>query len=300
MNTTQLECFMAVAEYLNFSKAAASVNISQPAVSHQISSLEDELGVKLFLRTNKSVQLTAEGAAFISDAASILKIAESSKQKLSDSKTIERMRIGIGCHNQAELDVIPPILRAMKEEYSDIYPMIQNLPFKSLDNMLDENKIQVMLALNDFGEPAHTGIFTPLCSCRFAFICSKSSSLAKYETIEKKQIKGNIIVIERHKCPDVLQRRYSSLPPAEYNHEFILADGYESAVAMVKAEVGSLIFPLLPNMRDNELAIIPISDVEPTCLGIYSRALNSSKISQDFIRTAVKLYKNYESKSDIQ
>ena len=50
MNTTQLECFLAVAETLNFSKAAEMVNISQPAVSHQISSLEAELGVRLFLR----------------------------------------------------------------------------------------------------------------------------------------------------------------------------------------------------------------------------------------------------------
>ena len=53
MNTVQLECFLAVAQYLNFSKAAESVSITQPAVSHQIGSLEDELGVKLFVRTSK-------------------------------------------------------------------------------------------------------------------------------------------------------------------------------------------------------------------------------------------------------
>ena len=52
MNTVQLECFLAVAQYLNFSKAAESVSITQPAVSHQIGSLEDELGVKLFVRTS--------------------------------------------------------------------------------------------------------------------------------------------------------------------------------------------------------------------------------------------------------
>ena len=61
VNTVQLECFLAVAQYLNFSKAAESVSITQPAVSHQIGSLEDELGVKLFVRTSKSVSLTREG-----------------------------------------------------------------------------------------------------------------------------------------------------------------------------------------------------------------------------------------------
>ena len=45
MNTTQLDCFMAVANYLNFSRAAEHLRLSQPAVSHQINALEDELDV---------------------------------------------------------------------------------------------------------------------------------------------------------------------------------------------------------------------------------------------------------------
>ena len=44
MNTVQLECFLSVANYLNFSRAAEHLRITQPAVSHQIGSLEDELG----------------------------------------------------------------------------------------------------------------------------------------------------------------------------------------------------------------------------------------------------------------
>ena len=61
LNTTQLECFLAVANCLNFSRAAEQLRLTQPAVSHQISTLEDELGVKLFKRTSKSVRLTQEG-----------------------------------------------------------------------------------------------------------------------------------------------------------------------------------------------------------------------------------------------
>ena len=48
MNTTQLECFLAVAEHLNFSRASEELKMTQPAVSHQIRTLEEELGVKLF------------------------------------------------------------------------------------------------------------------------------------------------------------------------------------------------------------------------------------------------------------
>ena len=72
MNTTQLECFLEVANCLNFSRAAERLQLTQPAVSHQIKSLEDELGVKLFIRTSKSVRLTREGHAYIPYASDIV------------------------------------------------------------------------------------------------------------------------------------------------------------------------------------------------------------------------------------
>lgn len=75
MNTVQLECFVTVAEHLNFSKASRVLKITQPAVSHQIRTLEEELDVKLFNRTSKSVTLTQEGILFLADAQLILKTA---------------------------------------------------------------------------------------------------------------------------------------------------------------------------------------------------------------------------------
>lgn len=65
MNTVQLECFIEVSQTLNFSRAAQNLKMTQPAVSHQINSLEAELGTKLFNRTSKSVELTRDGIRFI-------------------------------------------------------------------------------------------------------------------------------------------------------------------------------------------------------------------------------------------
>lgn len=72
MNTIQLECFLAVSENLNFARAAEQLHITQPAVTHQIHSLETELNTRLFVRTTRSVELTPAGFAFISDASDIL------------------------------------------------------------------------------------------------------------------------------------------------------------------------------------------------------------------------------------
>lgn len=84
MNTTQLECFLEVANCLNFSRAAEHLSITQPAVSHQINTLESELGVKLFQRTSKSVRLTQEGFMFTQYAGEILKMSILSKARVKE------------------------------------------------------------------------------------------------------------------------------------------------------------------------------------------------------------------------
>ena len=111
MNTVQLECFLAVAEHLNFSKASRVLKITQPAVSHQIQALEEELDVKLFVRTSKSVTLTREGMLFLPDAQLILKTARSAKTRLGIQEDF--LPLNLGCHNYPESGVFPPVLNSL-------------------------------------------------------------------------------------------------------------------------------------------------------------------------------------------
>lgn len=67
MNTTQIKCFLAVAETLNFTKAANQLFISQPGLSRQITSLEQELNTLLFLRDNHNVRLTPAAAVLVKE-----------------------------------------------------------------------------------------------------------------------------------------------------------------------------------------------------------------------------------------
>lgn len=67
MQIRQLEYFVAVAEQLNFTKAAKQFYISQTAVTLQIKALEEELGVVLFYRTNRKVELTPAGKTFLDE-----------------------------------------------------------------------------------------------------------------------------------------------------------------------------------------------------------------------------------------
>ncbi|MFI5908855.1 LysR family transcriptional regulator [Dactylosporangium sp. NPDC051541] len=67
-----IECFALVARHLSFSRAAAELGLSQPAVSQSVARLERELGLRLFVRTSRSVALTAEGSALLAPAEAVL------------------------------------------------------------------------------------------------------------------------------------------------------------------------------------------------------------------------------------
>lgn len=97
MNTTQLECFLAVADFLNFSRAAQHLRLTQPAVSHQVKTLEDELGVALFQRTSKQVRLTQEGHMFLQYAGKILQLSKLSQAQVKGCYQARPMRLGLGC-----------------------------------------------------------------------------------------------------------------------------------------------------------------------------------------------------------
>ena len=82
MSTDQLKSFIQVAENLNFARAAEILKITQSAVSRQIHSLEDELGVKLLYRTTRTVTLTPAGISFLEDAKNIMGRLKIAEQKL--------------------------------------------------------------------------------------------------------------------------------------------------------------------------------------------------------------------------
>ena len=298
MNTTQLECFLAVAETLNFSKAASMVNISQPAVSHQISSLEAELGVRLFLRTNKSVQLTKAGLSFIGDAEIIVKTAINSIHRLSADDKEKKQVLSIGVHNQSELDAVVPVMEIMGKMYPNFEPDITIMPFKSLDNMLEENKIQLIFALKAEDEAPKAECFTTLCACPVTMICRSDDEIADRESIGINDVDGRrVILIKRHKCPDAAMSGYLKLGLPN-NSNVLLADGIEPALAMTKAGLGITAYPYMPFAQCEGLKFIKIESLPDVSLGIYSKKLIKGELAHEFVLAAKKYYKNYHAPID--
>ncbi len=96
MDLKQLRYFIAVAEELHFGRAAARLFISQPALSFDIKKLEEQLGIQLLVRNNKSVKLTNAGQVLLDEARNLLLQAEKVKRltQLSAEGAVGQLRVG--------------------------------------------------------------------------------------------------------------------------------------------------------------------------------------------------------------
>jgi DNA-binding transcriptional LysR family regulator len=117
MQLQQLGYFVAVAEQLHFTRAAERLHVAQPALSRQIRKLEAEVGVRLLERTNRSVQLTAAGRAFLEAARQSL---EHARRAAREARLVEQGEGGtlmVGFVSAAVFGVVPALLRRMRERF---------------------------------------------------------------------------------------------------------------------------------------------------------------------------------------
>jgi DNA-binding transcriptional LysR family regulator len=112
--TWQLRYFIAVAERLHFGRAAAALHISQPPLSRAIRALEAGLGVALFARTRRRVELTPEGARLLDEARRTLAQLERAVIDLRGMATGEQGRLRVGFVSLADFGVLPGLLKAYK------------------------------------------------------------------------------------------------------------------------------------------------------------------------------------------
>ncbi|HJB46720.1 MAG TPA: LysR family transcriptional regulator [Candidatus Mediterraneibacter surreyensis] len=280
MNTIQLECFIAVAEHLNFSRASEALRITQPAVSHQIQSLEEELDVKLFKRTSKSVSLTQEGIQFLPDAQLILKTALSAKERLGQHEHF--IPFELGCHNRMEINLLPPILKTLSEDFPLLRPSIQLVPFPSLLGLIENKQIHAAFGIKEEQKKSSL-YFREFCSAPVACICSPEHPLAQYESLTKKQLSSSIIACSPRQIADPIFSIQNSVLTKLRPEQRYFAENMESALTLVKAQFGYTLYPDVAPAREPDLRYIPVTDIPKMPFGVYYRYDDDHPVLRRFL-----------------
>lgn len=159
-----LRVFEAVGRLLSFGKAADELHITQSAVSHQIRNLEADLGVALFIRKTRAIELTAEGRRYL---AAMQQVFDLLAQSTSDIVKNERVDVRISLLSSFATNWLIPRLRHFNLEYPDI-----NLQIEPGIGLVDLASGQVDLAIR-YGHGAWRGVDSRLLLAeRLSPVCS--------------------------------------------------------------------------------------------------------------------------------
>jgi LysR family transcriptional regulator, hydrogen peroxide-inducible genes activator len=186
MNLKEIQYFVTLAEQQHFGKAAELCFVSQPTLSMQIQKLERELGVKLFERSNKSVNITAAGKDLVTQAKSILNgVAQMREQAktLSDPLAGE---IKIGIIPTLGPYLLPLCLRKLNKQLPKLKTIIIEDKTDNLLKALDNHAIDAAILALPINSANY--VVQKLFKEEFLFACSKQNPLA-----DKKSIKIDMI-----------------------------------------------------------------------------------------------------------
>ncbi|MBD2090655.1 LysR family transcriptional regulator [Microcoleus sp. FACHB-1515] len=143
MELRQLHYFLAVAEELSFSQAARRLNMAQPPLTRQIRQLEQELGVQLFERNSRRVELTEVGGVFVEEARHILGQVERSIQTAQRAGRGEVGRLTVAFEGSSAYDIIPTSLKNYREQFPDVELIVVGLTTDQQVEALHKGEIQV-------------------------------------------------------------------------------------------------------------------------------------------------------------
>jgi DNA-binding transcriptional LysR family regulator len=141
MDFDQLETFIEVARLCSFSRAAEKRFRTQPAISSQIRSLEEEVGARLLDRSGGKVSLTASGKLFLKFAEDSIDARKSAVTAIAETERVPRGEIVVGANEGTCLHVLPEVFAHFKKQYPDVSISINRSDYSKVLEAVTDNSV---------------------------------------------------------------------------------------------------------------------------------------------------------------
>ncbi len=284
MNTDTLKCFILVAENLSFARAAEALYISQPAVTKQIRSLENELGTELFIRSTRHVELTPEGMSFYKDARDIVHKTESAVSRIRLSAPgAQAFRIGLS--SPTALNVLTPFLTDFHKENPDIIPSIEVLSYKVIMNLFMENKLDLMFYYRENMTKSSGIKFAELREDHYVCLMPEGHRLSGESELTVEAVSSEkLIACNPLNAPlsiaDFQQRMLKDHPLKDV----IYCNTVEIAHCMVSTGMGIAVLPSALCPDGAGFRTVPLKCDERLSLGCFYHTKNKNRSLHQFLR----------------
>lgn len=153
MNLQHLRYLLAVSRLGSFTKAASSMHVTQPTISSGIAELESELGIQLFNRNGRQVELTIEGRAMVNYAVQIQDLVEEASHRLTNRESAHGQSFQIGLIDAAVIYLLPKILRSYLAAHPDVELSVQVGSSRNLADDLLMNRSEFAVITLPFEHP---------------------------------------------------------------------------------------------------------------------------------------------------
>ena len=256
-----LRYFLALAERMNFTQAAAQVHVTQSTLSHQIAQLEAELGAKLFDRSDRRVTLAAAGELFLPKAIKALAEIDSGIALMNTSRKTLTGELRIGTTPTLNMEVVPHCLALFSRDHPSMRVMADEGTGDGLIADLRAGRLDLVVAYRPFDLAGL--VFEPLYTEEMVVVVNGDHPFARRRRLR---------VVELH-------RRELVLPPRKFTTRVQLDEAFEAAGAepIVAMEMSS-IAAMLKLVQQAPLATIVSRSALSEHLGLHAIPLEGPTV----------------------
>lgn len=279
--------FVAVAEELSFTAAARRLHMAQPPLSRTIKELEDSIGVKLFVRTTRSVELTRPGLVLLEEARNAVAAFEGALSRTRQAGRIDREDLSIGFRPATSLPLLEPIAREFRLRYPLVDIELVRVEWTNQIESILESEVDVAFLM---GPIAHPLMEThPLVVVPRAVATPPDHPLADRTSVEIAELAPYPMAVPKNAAPEWADFWTATPRPIDDGVSAgpIVANADESlAVVLAGTALVITISTVGTYYRSSSIHIVPISDIEPATILLSHRSDSSSLTLKAFCDVA--------------